>query len=86
MGWQWWGKSRGTRWRDSWAPDDAGRIAILGELDAATRNDNVYVIIEKCSTSGNIDADGRSPFAKWLRALNAQAAAKVAAALERMAT
>jgi putative addiction module killer protein len=32
-----------------------------------------------------IDADGRSPFAKWLRALNVQAAAKVATALERIA-
>jgi hypothetical protein len=30
------------------------------------------------------DADGRSPFTKWLRALNAQAAAKVATALERI--
>ena len=32
-----------------------------------------------------IDADGRSPFTKWLRALNVQAAAKVATALERIA-
>ena len=32
-----------------------------------------------------IDAAGRSPFTKWLRALNVQAAAKVATALERIA-
>jgi putative component of toxin-antitoxin plasmid stabilization module len=32
-----------------------------------------------------VDASGRSPFSKWLRALNVQAAAKVATALERMA-
>jgi putative addiction module killer protein len=32
-----------------------------------------------------LDADGRSTFTKWLRALNVQAAAKVATALERMA-
>jgi putative addiction module killer protein len=32
-----------------------------------------------------IDATGRSPFAKWLRALNVHAAAKVATALERIA-
>jgi putative addiction module killer protein len=32
-----------------------------------------------------IDTVGRSPFAKWLHALNVQAAAKVATALERIA-
>ena len=32
-----------------------------------------------------IDPAGRSPFTKWLRALNVQAAAKVASALERVA-
>ena len=32
-----------------------------------------------------IDTNGRSPFAKWLRALNVHAAAKVATALERVA-
>ena len=32
-----------------------------------------------------IEAAGRSPFAKWLRALNVHAAAKVATALERLA-
>jgi putative component of toxin-antitoxin plasmid stabilization module len=32
-----------------------------------------------------IDAAGRSPFTKWLRALNVQAAAKIATALERIA-
>ena len=32
-----------------------------------------------------ISAAGRSPFTKWLRALNVQAAAKVATALERIA-
>jgi putative addiction module killer protein len=32
-----------------------------------------------------IDAAGRSPFTKWLRALNVHAAAKVATALERVA-
>ena len=32
-----------------------------------------------------VDAGGRSPFTKWLRALNVQAAAKVATALERIA-
>jgi hypothetical protein len=33
-----------------------------------------------------IDSSGRSPFAKWLRALNVQAAAKVATTgLERIA-
>ena len=32
-----------------------------------------------------IDADGRSPFTKWLRALNVQAAAKMATAIERIA-
>ena len=32
-----------------------------------------------------IDAAGRSPFTRWLRALNVQAAAKVATALERLA-
>lgn len=32
-----------------------------------------------------IDPAGRSPFTKWLRALNIQAAAKVATALERIA-
>ena len=32
-----------------------------------------------------IDTAGRSPFTKWLRALNVQAAAKVATALERIA-
>ncbi len=31
-----------------------------------------------------IDAAGRSPFAKWLRALNVHAAAKVTTALERI--
>ena len=31
-----------------------------------------------------IDAAGRSPFTKWLRALNVQAAAKVTTALERI--
>jgi len=31
-----------------------------------------------------VDAAGRSPFTKWLRALNVQAAAKVATALERI--
>ncbi len=31
-----------------------------------------------------IDVAGRSPFTKWLRALNVQAAAKVATALERI--
>ena len=33
----------------------------------------------------DIDTAGRSPFTKWLRALNVQAAAKVATALERIA-
>ena len=33
---------------------------------------------------GYVDSTGRSPFAKWLRALNVQAAAKVATALERI--
>jgi putative addiction module killer protein len=32
-----------------------------------------------------VDSGGRSPFAAWLRALNVQAAAKVATALERIA-
>ncbi|MGJ5820104.1 type II toxin-antitoxin system RelE/ParE family toxin [Paludibaculum fermentans] len=32
-----------------------------------------------------IDSTGRSPFTKWLRALNVHAAAKVATALERVA-
>jgi putative addiction module killer protein len=32
-----------------------------------------------------VEADGRSPFTKWLRALNVQAAAKVATALDRIA-
>jgi putative component of toxin-antitoxin plasmid stabilization module len=32
-----------------------------------------------------IDAAGRSPFTKWLRALNLHAAAKVATALGRVA-
>jgi putative addiction module killer protein len=32
-----------------------------------------------------IDTAGRSPFTKWLRALNVQAAAKVVTALERIA-
>jgi putative addiction module killer protein len=32
-----------------------------------------------------IDTAGRSPFTKWQRALNVQAAAKVATALERIA-
>ena len=32
-----------------------------------------------------VDADGRSPFTKWLRALNVQAAAKMATAIERIA-
>jgi putative component of toxin-antitoxin plasmid stabilization module len=32
-----------------------------------------------------VDANGRSPFTKWLRALNVHAAAKVATALERIA-
>lgn len=32
-----------------------------------------------------IDTAGRSPFTKWLRALNVQAAAKIATALERIA-
>ena len=32
-----------------------------------------------------VDAAGRSPFTKWLRALNVQTAAKVATALERIA-
>jgi putative addiction module killer protein len=32
-----------------------------------------------------LDSTGRSPFAKWLRALNVQAAAKIATALERIA-
>jgi hypothetical protein len=32
-----------------------------------------------------VDADGRSPFTKWLGPLNVQAAAKVATALERIA-
>ena len=32
-----------------------------------------------------IDAAGRSPFTKWLHALNVHAAAKIAAALERIA-
>lgn len=31
-----------------------------------------------------MDTTGRSPFAKWLRALNVQAAAKIATALERI--
>ena len=34
---------------------------------------------------GYIDTAGRSPFTKWLRALNVHAAAKVATALERVA-
>jgi putative addiction module killer protein len=32
-----------------------------------------------------IDSSGQSPFARWLRALNVQAAAKVATGLERIA-
>ncbi len=32
-----------------------------------------------------LDTNGRSPFTKWLYALNVQAAAKVATALERIA-
>jgi putative addiction module killer protein len=32
-----------------------------------------------------VEADGRSPFTKWLRALNVQAAAKMATAIERIA-
>ncbi len=32
-----------------------------------------------------VGAGGRSPFSQWLRKLNAHAAAKIAAALERMA-
>ena len=31
-----------------------------------------------------LDSSGRSPFARWLRSLNVEAAAKVATALERM--
>lgn len=32
-----------------------------------------------------LDAVGRSPFTRWLRALNVQAGAKIATALERLA-
>jgi putative addiction module killer protein len=32
-----------------------------------------------------VDTAGRSPFTKWLRALNVQAAAKIATTLERIA-
>ncbi len=32
-----------------------------------------------------VDPSGRSPFGRWLRSLNVQAAAKVVTALERMA-
>ena len=32
-----------------------------------------------------VDTAGKSPFTKWLRAINVQAAAKVATALERIA-
>jgi putative addiction module killer protein len=35
--------------------------------------------------SGHRDTAGGSPFTKWLRALNVQAAAKIATALERIA-
>ena len=49
-------------------------------------NTNVYVIIISCSTCGSISTPpDESPFTKWLRALNAQAAAKVATVLECIA-
>jgi putative addiction module killer protein len=38
----------------------------------------------KCLSFGNTSTRGESPFAKWVRALNAHAAAKVATALERI--
>jgi len=41
--------------------------------------------IEVLDVREYIDASGRSPFTKWVRALNVLAAAKVATALERIA-
>jgi len=42
-------------------------------------------MIESCSTSGNtLTLLDEAQFTKWLRALNVQAAAKVATALERI--
>ena len=52
----------------------------------STVDPNVYVIITfVLDVREYIDAAGRSPFTKWLRALNVHAAAKVATALERVA-
>jgi hypothetical protein len=41
--------------------------------------------LKSARRSGIYRRRGRSPFAKWLRALNVQAAAKVTTALERVA-
>jgi len=56
-----------------------------GETCPSSFNDNVYVIIAVLHVREYVDTTGRSPFTKWLRALNVQAAAKVATALERIA-
>lgn len=42
-------------------------------------------MIEVLDVREYLDSGGRSPFTTWLRALNVQAAAKVAAALDRIA-
>src|ERR1022692_4739278 len=61
-------------------------LPILASAPIEIVNTNVYVIIEQVlDVREYIDAAGRSPFTKWLRALNVQAAAKVATALERIA-
>src|ERR1022692_3684046 len=61
-------------------------LPILASAPIEIVNTNVYVIIEQVlDVREYIDTAGRSPFTKWLRALNVQAAAKVTTALERIA-
>src|ERR1022692_1380182 len=61
-------------------------LPILASAPIEIVNTNVYVIIEQVlDVREYIDTAGRSPFTKWLRALNVHAAAKVATALERVA-
>jgi putative addiction module killer protein len=64
------------------------RRAILwyGRRGPSKIDTSIYVIIKALlDVREYIDAAGRSPFTKWLRALNVHAAAKVTTALERIA-
>jgi putative addiction module killer protein len=61
------------------------RLGLVKGRPGGLDNGNVYGTIQMIDVREYIDQAGRSPYADWFERLNAQAAAKVATALTRLA-